>query len=146
MNNLNAIFDNIGGAANAVPPAPAAGATPNYGYVDSLPSTVPDIPAPQIPAADIRTALPVEEKFDYKAMIEGISAAGEGLSEAEDRNKPAAPSPAMMSRGAGPSGPAVNLYGNLTGPSYGMNALQQGQAGIGGQPNINQMLAALSGR
>lgn len=130
-----------GGSSSGGNPAQASGQTPDYSYVDNLPSTVPDAPIPNVSVPGSVQAADQEEEFDYGRMLESLSVGTEKLSESSEPT--AAPSMGTT-RGAAPSGPIDNPYASLGGQSPAMSAIQNSRPMIGAQPSIEQILQSLA--
>lgn len=132
------------GSSSGGNPAQVSGQTPDYSYVDNLPSTVPDMQIPNVSVPDSVQAVEPKEEFNYSKMLESISKATGKLGSAEDS---AASAPAMgVNRGSMQGGQAPVMYGNMIGASPGMQAIQDNRPMMGGPQNIEQLLNAISGR
>jgi len=131
-----------GGSSSGGNPAQALGQTPDYGYVDNLPSTVPDVPIPNVSVPDSVQAADPKQEFNYGKMLEAISAGSEYMSEASQGAQQSAGG--TTTRGSLPAQPMTNLYGNMGSGSPAMQAIQNSKSMIGAQPSIEQILQSLS--
>ena len=130
-----------GGSSSGGNPAQASGQTPDYGYIDNLPDTLPDAPIPNVSVPDSVQAAEPEEEFNYQKMLESIAAGTESLAESSEPTS----TPSMgVRRGMAPQGPAPVMYDNMIGASPGMQAIKKNRPMIGGQPSIEQLLQSLA--
>lgn len=130
------------GSSSGGNPAQASGQTPDYSYVDNLPSTVPDAPIPNVSVPDGVQAADTEEEFDYGRMLESLAAGSESFAEASE--SPQQSAGGVVSRGSMPAQPVINPYASLGGQSPAMSAIQNSRPMIGAQPSIEQILQSLA--